>query len=172
MLLSNNVTIAELSLHLLSAYQFLKVTWNINLNQTKTTKQIFLGHQKTPYYAKEQAWINKRACPVSLSWRSNFWFSFQPAFFVNFIFHKWLSSSHWSNFAQGLPKVWICARNFSIPEMIILQHTIVFLPGESHEQRSLADYSPYGCSVRHDWSNLACPAKYTFTQRKQHIFIR
>ena len=29
--------------------------------------------------------------------------------------------------------------------------TPVFLPGESHGQRSLADYSPRGCKVRHKW---------------------
>ena len=28
--------------------------------------------------------------------------------------------------------------------------TPVFLPGESHGQRSLAGYSPWGCRVRHD----------------------
>jgi len=26
----------------------------------------------------------------------------------------------------------------------------VFLPGKSHAQRSLADYSPWGCRVGHD----------------------
>ena len=32
----------------------------------------------------------------------------------------------------------------------------IFLPGESHGQRSLAGYSPWGCKrVRHDWGNLA-----------------
>ena len=36
------------------------------------------------------------------------------------------------------------------------QHTPVFLPRESHEQRSLAGYSLLGHRVRHDWSNLAC----------------
>ena len=35
------------------------------------------------------------------------------------------------------------------------QPTPVSLPGECHEQRSLADYSPWGCRVRHDWSDLA-----------------
>ena len=35
------------------------------------------------------------------------------------------------------------------------QPTPVFLPGESHGQRSLVDYSPWGQRVRHDWSNLA-----------------
>ena len=29
--------------------------------------------------------------------------------------------------------------------------TPVFLPGESHGQRSLAGYSPWGCRVGHDW---------------------
>ena len=29
--------------------------------------------------------------------------------------------------------------------------TPVFLPGESHGQRSLIGYSPWGCRVRHDW---------------------
>ena len=36
------------------------------------------------------------------------------------------------------------------------QPTPVFLPGESHGQRSLAGYSPWGCRVGHDRSNLAC----------------
>ena len=35
------------------------------------------------------------------------------------------------------------------------QSTPVFLPGESHGQRSLAGYSPWGRRVRHDRSNLA-----------------
>ena len=36
------------------------------------------------------------------------------------------------------------------------QPTLVFLPGESHGQRSLLGYSPWGRKrVRHDWSDLA-----------------
>ena len=33
--------------------------------------------------------------------------------------------------------------------------TSVFLPAESHRERSLAGYSPWGHRVRHDWSDLA-----------------
>jgi len=36
------------------------------------------------------------------------------------------------------------------------QLTPVFLPGESHGQKSLRGYSPWGQRVGHDWSNLAC----------------
>ena len=32
----------------------------------------------------------------------------------------------------------------------------VFLPGESHGQRSLAGYSPWGPRVGHDWNTWAC----------------
>ena len=35
------------------------------------------------------------------------------------------------------------------------QPTPVFLPGESHGESSLASYSPWGCKVRHNWSDLA-----------------
>ena len=36
------------------------------------------------------------------------------------------------------------------------QPTLVLLPGESHGQRSLLGYSPWGCKrVRQDWSDLA-----------------
>ena len=35
------------------------------------------------------------------------------------------------------------------------QPTPVFLPGKFHGQRSLGGYSPWGCRVRHNWSNLA-----------------
>ena len=43
----------------------------------------------------------------------------------------------------------------SIPWRRKWQPTPVFLPGESHEQRSLAGYSPRGRRVGHDWSDLA-----------------
>ena len=42
-----------------------------------------------------------------------------------------------------------------IPRRRTRQSTAVFLVGESHEQRSLAGYSPWGCRVRNDWSDLA-----------------
>ena len=35
------------------------------------------------------------------------------------------------------------------------KHTPVFLPRESHGQRSLVGYSPQGLRVRYDWSDLA-----------------
>ena len=35
------------------------------------------------------------------------------------------------------------------------QPTPVLLPGESHGQKSLAGYSPWGCRVGHNWSDLA-----------------
>ena len=37
-----------------------------------------------------------------------------------------------------------------IPWRNAWQFTPVFLPEESHGQRSLADYSPYGCRVGHN----------------------
>ena len=40
-----------------------------------------------------------------------------------------------------------------IPWRRAWQPTPVFLPGESHGQRSPAGYSPEGRRVRHDWSN-------------------
>ena len=40
-----------------------------------------------------------------------------------------------------------------IPWRRAWQPTPVFLPGESHGQRSLADYSPQGGRVRHHWSD-------------------
>ena len=43
-----------------------------------------------------------------------------------------------------------------IPWRRAWQPTPVFLPGESHGQRSLVGYSPWGCRLRHNWTNLAC----------------
>ena len=40
-----------------------------------------------------------------------------------------------------------------IPWRSLWQLTPVFFPGESHGQRSLAGYSPWGCRVGHDWAN-------------------
>ena len=42
------------------------------------------------------------------------------------------------------------------------QPTPVFLAGESHGQRSLAGYSPWGCRVRHDWVT-----KHTHTEENE-----
>ena len=42
-----------------------------------------------------------------------------------------------------------------IPWRRAWQSTPVFLPGESHGQRSLVGYSPWGCRGRHDWSDLS-----------------
>ena len=40
-----------------------------------------------------------------------------------------------------------------IPWRRAWQSIPVFLPGKSHGQRSLVGYSPWGCRVRHHWSN-------------------
>ena len=48
------------------------------------------------------------------------------------------------------PGVW------KIPWRRKWQPNPIFLPGESHRQRSLMSYSPWGHTVRHNWSNLAC----------------
>ena len=46
------------------------------------------------------------------------------------------------------------------------QLTPVFSPGEVHEQRSLADYSPWSCRVRHDWVSS------TFISTQGQVAIR
>ena len=48
-----------------------------------------------------------------------------------------------------------------IPLRRAWQPTPVFLPGESHGQRSLAGYSPWGRRVGHDWNDLACSLLFT-----------
>ena len=51
-----------------------------------------------------------------------------------------------------------------IPWRMRWQPTAVFLPGESHGQRSLAGYSPWSSQrVGHDWSHFS----YTHTQHTQ-----
>ena len=47
------------------------------------------------------------------------------------------------------------------PEKGMATHSSV--PGESHGQRSLAGYSPWGCRVGHNWSNLAVRQDYIYT---------
>ena len=48
-----------------------------------------------------------------------------------------------------------------IPWRKAWQHTPVFLPRESHGQRSLVGYSPCSLRVRYYWSNLACTHTHT-----------
>ena len=46
------------------------------------------------------------------------------------------------------------------------QPSPIYLSGESHGQRSLAGYSPWGQRVRHGWSNLACTHSNLFHSYK------
>ena len=52
-----------------------------------------------------------------------------------------------------------------IPWRRVGQSTVVFLPGESHGQRSLVGYSPWGCRVRHDWGTEHIYMQDAYTQR-------
>ena len=59
-----------------------------------------------------------------------------------------------------------------IPWRRAWQPTPVFLPGESHGQRSLAGYSPQGRRVRHNRSDLVCTqvrheADWTLDQKRK-----
>ena len=45
----------------------------------------------------------------------------------------------------------------------------LFLPGESHGQRSLTGYSPWGRRVRHDWSDLAHIHIYMYVYSSPHM---
>ena len=47
-----------------------------------------------------------------------------------------------------------------IPWRTAWQHMSVFFPGESHGERSLTGYSPWGCRVGHYWSDVACTHAY------------
>jgi len=66
--------------------------------------------------------------------------------------------------AHGKEPVCQCRRHMThrfnpcvgkIPWRRAWQRTPVFLLGESHGQRSLAGYNPWGCRVRYNWSDLA-----------------
>ena len=50
------------------------------------------------------------------------------------------------------------------------QPTPVFLPEEYHGQGSLMGYSPWGCRVRYDWSDLAHTKSYCSSLR-QWVFL-
>ena len=56
-------------------------------------------------------------------------------------------------------ETWIQSLIGKIPWRRAGQPTPVFLPGESHGQRSLVDYSPWGHRVRHDWAAKHSTAK-------------
>ena len=58
-----------------------------------------------------------------------------------------------------------------IPWRRAWQPTPVFLPRESHVQRSLAAFSAQGCRVRYDWSDLACAHTDTHTCRDSESIV-
>ena len=65
---------------------------------------------------------------------------------------------------------WVWSLGGKDPQRRAWQPAPVFLPGESHGQRHLVAYSPWGSQkVRHGWSNLAhMSLKIVFVQRKSH----
>ena len=50
------------------------------------------------------------------------------------------------------------------------QPTPVFLPGESHGQRSLAGYSPWLCRVRQDWA-IGCDQRVCSFRKGRRLFL-
>ena len=65
---------------------------------------------------------------------------------------------------------WVWSLGGEDPQRRAWQPAPVFLPGESHGQRHLVAYSPWGSQkVRHGWSHLArMSLKIVFVQRKNH----
>lgn len=57
-------------------------------------------------------------CPYPDVQRSNF--HFNQHFLLTVIFHRWLSSTHWDNFCQSLPKFVFLLRFFSLPEIMVI----------------------------------------------------
>ena len=50
-----------------------------------------------------------------------------------------------------------------------METTLVFLPGESHGQRSLGGYSSWGSSARHDRSHVAQHTAHSSLQISDHV---
>ena len=57
----------------------------------------------------------------------------------------------------AMPDNWVQSLSWEDPWRRKWQPTPVFLPGESHRQRSLERYSPWSHKkIGHNWSNIAC----------------
>ena len=96
----------------------------------------------------------------------------------------WQSPPLWVGVPYGLPW-WLSRQRFhlqcrkhgfnawvrKIPWRRKRQPTPVFLPGESHGQRRLVGYSPWGCRESdNNWSDLACSWWWgKFSSEKLHI---
>ena len=65
--------------------------------------------------------------------------------------------AHWVKNTPGMQESQVWSLGQEDPWRSKQQPTPVFLPGEFHGHRSLADYSPWGCKVGQDW------ATFTFT---------
>ena len=91
-------------------------------------------------------------------------FCFFPVLFVSCWFFWSLSFVGFPGGASGKEPACQCRRHKrhwfdlwvrKIPWRRAWQPSPVFLPGESHGQRSLAGYSPWDCRIRHGWSDRA-----------------
>ena len=56
----------------------------------------------------------------------------------------------------ALQEIWVWSPGQENSWRMEWQPTPVFLSGESHGQRSLEGYNPWGSRVGHDWSDSAC----------------
>ena len=75
-----------------------------------------------------------------------------------------LPRAFWKDLAAQLGRTLPAAQETWVPSLDqedplekAMANTPVFLPGQSHGQRSLAGYSPWGYSVRHGWATDAHP---------------
>ena len=97
-------------------------------------------------------WIVEKA----MEFQKNIYFCFTGGF-------------HRGSAIKNLPamqETWVQSLSQKIPWRRAWQPTLVFLPRESHGQRSLAGCSPKGRTVRHDWCDLAAAAAASLTMLK------
>ena len=81
-----------------------------------------------------------------------YWWKYSREF--AFLWHLWTSQVELAvkNLSANEGDIMRCRSNPWVRKIWrrTSQHTPVFLPGESHGQRSLAGHSPQHCTVRHD----------------------
>ena len=79
---------------------------------------------------------------------------------------RWLSGKESTyQYWRGRVDPWVS----KIPRRRKWQPTPVFLPGKSHEQRSLTDYSPWGHRVKHD---LATKQKQQYSIMEDYLKMK
>ena len=147
------------------------ILWPLMWRADSLKKILMLGNTEGIEKGEDRGWDGWMVSPTQWTWvwvvSGSWWWTGKPDVQQSMVSQSQTGLSNWTELNWGLPRQnrgrefacqcrWRKRREFNpwvrkIPWRRKWQPTPVFLPGESHGQRCLEGYCPWGCRVRHYW---------------------